>query len=298
MRKAVQKAHQAMLEGDRDAVLRHLEGLTDDGETLWLKAHAVESVEERLQLMGKVASSHHPTYGETAQQIMNREEYYQAQLAEPPDYQFWKQPTWRKKLDKLKKQTGWLIGALFIVVFIIVFLIVSRISDRKNERANLAFLASQTSEVYLMQTQTSIAYMSQVKVSYPAGSLEAIGLENPTQRPVTFGNTSNEAYIIAPPAVGSHFVAIKLKYTCLQALCSDLPQAEIILLLNGGGKVSYQSHSRPFLVEQPTLPRLASNASAEIWVVFEVAIGSVPEALMVYAADEYPAQRISLSQFR
>jgi len=120
MRENVKKANEAMLEGDRDAVLRHLQDDSSyDHEVTWLRAHAAVSDEERLSLLRSLSQRSSSVYQELAYKIVEREERFEAQLNEPPDYQFWKLSTWQERKQRLKQYGAWVAGALVLVVMIV-----------------------------------------------------------------------------------------------------------------------------------------------------------------------------------
>ena len=70
---ALEKARWALLEGDRDHVLRLLTTQPPLPEVLWLRAHAVADPTERLALLQRVATSGHGVYAPLAGEIVERE---------------------------------------------------------------------------------------------------------------------------------------------------------------------------------------------------------------------------------
>ena len=132
-------------------------------------------------------------------------------------------------------------------------------------------------------TQTEEArFAGQPLVKYTAGTLSILDVEDPTQRPVTFGSTQNDQYIPAAPASGARFLAVQVSFQCTQAICEQAPHADLTLNLQNGTSVSYQS-SRPFLVEQPLskIPRISQGEYTKIWFVFDVPKNISPVSLSV-----------------
>lgn len=280
MRENVKKANEAMLEGDRDAVLSHLQGDSSyDHEVIWLRAHATASDEERLSLLRSLSQRSPSAYQELAYQIIEREDRFESQLNEPPDYKFWKLPTWQERKQRLKQYGVWVAGGLFLLVMI-VFAIATTINQ---ERQKQQVVSDQTEMVQM--TQTAVAYTTQKVANYPEGSLIIRSLDFPTNRPVTFGEQDNNQYLPATPAIGSRFGAVQVRFTCNQAICSSPPEAQISLLLTNGQEVRYSSRM-PFLTDQQPIERISNRESVDIWLVFEVPIGASPDALLVYASGQ------------
>jgi hypothetical protein len=280
MRENIKKANEVLLEGDRDAVLRHLQGDSSyDHEVIWLRAHAAANDEERLSLLRSLSQRSPSTYQELAYQIIEREDRFEAQLNEPPDYKFWKLPTWQERKQRLKQYGVWVAGGLFLLVMI-VFAIATTINQERQKQQ----VASEQTEMAQM-TQTAVAYTTQKVANYPEGSLIIRSLDFPTNRPVTFGEQDNNQYLPATPAIGSRFGAVQVRFTCNQAICSSPPEAQISLLLTNGQEVRYSSRM-PFLTDQQPIERISNRESVDIWLVFEVPIGASPDALLVYASGQ------------
>jgi len=280
MKENVNKANEAMLEGDRDAVLRHLQDDSSyDHEIIWLRAHAAANDEERLNLLRALSQRNPSVYQELAYQIIEREDRFEAQLNEPPDYKFWKLPTWQERKQRLKQYSTWVAGGLLLIVMIVFAIATTINQERQKEQVVL-----EQRQVMLM-TQTAVAYTTQKVANYPEGSLIIRSLDFPTNRPVTFGEQDNSQYLPATPAVGSRFGAVQVRFTCQKAICASPPEAQVSLLLAGGQEVRYSS-SAPFLIDQQPVERISNRESVDIWLVFEVPTGASPDALLVYASGQ------------
>lgn len=283
MKSYIDVANQAMLEGNRDEVLRLLEGDSETDDALWLRAHAAISEEERYNLLQQLSNERVGPLSALAAEIVGREDEFANQLHEPPDYKFWKQPTWEGKLRKLRPFSMWLTGGLFLL-----FLSLIGISlNTKYQSQQDATVAS------IKSTQTAAAVFNQTVAVYAAGQLRILQIEHPTNRPVTFGEIENETPVIASPAAGASFTAIHFKFSCSLALCINPPEAEIRLLMMDGKEIGYSDSTRPFLIGQPPSQRIAQSQSTDFWYVFEVPNGSTPDAVLVFTGDNATPQFIN-----
>jgi hypothetical protein len=284
MNETLRKAYQSLLEGDRDGSLKYLSNESPTPDVIWLRAHSVNSDEERKQLLYDLSNSDSSIYSRLASAILAREHGYDEQLEQPPDYQFWKQTTWKKRREKLKEYRFWFFGACLMVFLAITGILFSVRQNRQTEQ-----------EIVTIQlTQTAVAFLNQTVANYPTGILRILNVENPTNRTVTFDqplSTNNPS--IATPAAGSRFAAMQLQFTCNKSICSNPPEASLALLLKNGQSVSYDSSSSPALIGETPMARIASGKTTQGWFVFEVPQNSSPEALLVFYGDATTPQRIN-----
>lgn len=273
MNETLKKANEALLEGDRDGVLELLRYESDTPEVLWLRANAVLDNDERVALLQDLADGY-SQYQQLAGEFLKRERDYQAQLDEPPDHFFWKQPTWEKRLEKMRAQWVWVLGAVVLLIMGITLL--NYEAQRREE--------FQTGVLSVQATLTQEArFLGQTVVEYDAGRLSIVSIEDPTTKNVTFGRSEKDQYILATPATGARFVAVQFNFFCNQALCNQPPHANLALNLNNGGSVAYSS-SAPFLVQFPpdNLPRISQGQQTKVWYVFEVPKGVSPKSVSVF----------------
>lgn len=283
MKANIEKAHQAMLDGDRDEVVRLLADLSSTiDEVMWLRSQAVVSDDERRQLLAQLLSSVNSEYSELASKIIQRENDFERQLSEPPDYKFWTQPTWKERLQKIQMFRFWIIGGIGFFVFSIAGLILN---------ANAQIKQDLTIET-IKATQTAVSFQNQTIASYSVGTLQIIEIDYPTLKDITFGDTAGDNYVVASPAAGSQFAAVKLQFTCSIALCANPPEAELNLLLIDGNTVSYEGGDLPFVIGQPPMSRIAQGQSTTGWLVFEIPKGAAPSAILVVTGEDEIPQRI------
>jgi len=284
MKNILEKANQALLEGDRDGVLHLLRDEPETPEVIWLRANSVLSNEERLNLLNQLTEGE-SIYSRLAREYLEREKKLEQQLQEPPDYQFWKQPTWAKRLEKMRAYRIWGFGAVMLIIMIVFGSLLNRSVQDQYQQEYLIVQA----------TQTAAAVYGQTIAKYASGTLSALKTEDPTTQRVTFGQTQDDQFILATPAAGARFVAVQLNFFCDIALCASPPEATINLLLANGQIVSYNSSSKPFLIEQPidSLPRISQGQFAPIWFVFEVPKTSSPLALQIISEEQEVPQYIS-----
>jgi hypothetical protein len=300
VKKYLREAHQALLEGDREAVLRMLEGRDDSPEALWLLAHASRTEAERKKWLQLVAATRHSTFSPLAKAILEREGDFEEQLSKPPDYQFWKQSTWEMRYKQIKGQWVWLI-----ITAVFIFLIFMLINQFVNPRANIA-----TEAVVRGQTQTVEAAIHthseptpkdtiadlpleyQQISSYSSGSLTLRRIETPVERPVVFNSGYDRQR--ATPAVGAYFAAFELEFICKLPICSNPPEADILLLLRGGERIEYSDYDRPRLEEDIPMARISSGQSTQSWFIFEIPTHKIPEALIVKLSNDEEPQQIDL----
>jgi hypothetical protein len=280
------KANNALLEGDRDEVLRCLSDVPNSPGAVWLRAHSVVSDSDRLALLNQVSISGHSIYAPLAKKILEREHHYEQELAQPPDYQFWKQPTWHAKLANLKRQKFFLAGIIFSIAMTILLVLGISI---KNSSEIQTIAIQETAAVGLLNTTltaapmhtptvTAIPLSRQGRIEYSAGEFWFSRYEAPTTRPVSRSGYSENEH--ANPAAGSTFIAVQYRFVCKQALCDYPPEAQISLRLTNGKIVSYDGYSRPYLIEFPFPPRVAQGKEVTGWLVFEVPDRASPAGLV------------------
>ena len=282
MNEALKKANEALLEGDREGVLKFLEHESPHPEVLWLRANAVLDDEERIALLTELANDY-SNYTDLAGEYLDRELEFQRQLDEDPAHYFWKKPTWKKILA----QKYWIFG--LILSLIMGVSLINFESQRKEE------FQQEIAQVEATQTEEA-RFAGKNVVEYAAGTLSIINVEDPTQRTVTLGSTQNDQYIPAAPASGTRFLAVQVSFQCSLALCEKPPQVNNIQLeLINGKNVSYQSSSQPFLVEFPPkdIPRISQGEYAKIWFVFEVPRSTSPESLCIIVEGQEEPQFLS-----
>lgn len=301
MKEYLEKANQALLEGDRDKVLLLLQGKPADSEIIWLRAHAAKTDEERLALLRQVADGDDPEYARLAALILAREQKFEFDLNQPADYKFWKKDTFQAKVEALKAQRGWIVGGFIFIVFLTVFLIINLSIQSQRAQTNLAVSLTQTAVALFTPTTwvptptptvTALPPSKQKSAAYPAGSLKVIRVEFPTNRPVSFGQVSGDGLAAATPAVGARFAALQVEFTCQKALCSNPPEAKFNLQLSDGQIITYENANQPVLVEQPVMPRIASGQTISGWLVFEIPAKAVPSTLLIVSGDQDPVQQI------
>ena len=277
MNEVLKKANEALLEGDRDGVLDLLRYESDTPEVLWLRANAVLDDNERIALLQDLADGY-SQYAQLASEYLQRELDYQVQLDEPPDHYFWKQPTWEKRLEKMRAQWVWILGAVVLLVMGISLL---RFEAQRQETFQAEVAAVETA-----QAQASLLAGKTV-VDYAAGQLSIVDYEDGTNKGVTLGERASDQYVLATPAAGARFVAVEFNFTCKLALCEQPPHANLSLILTDDTSVSYSS-SRPFLVDHPpgNVPRVSKGQQAKVWYVFEVPKGVSIKSVAVIAENQ------------
>jgi len=295
MDELIRRANLALLEGNRDEVLRLLKDQPSTPEVLWLRAHAFVDDAERLQLLQNVAHSGQRPYASLAQAILGREDDFETRLAEPAPYQFWKREGFQNRMAKVREDpVKYILPGVFVLLAIIALIVwgITAGIKHKNEQA-LVLAQTQTATALsaitpILPTPTPslppLPQSKRISVSYESGLLTLYRIEYPTTRPVTYSSYSLDN--LAVPATGSEFVAVEFQFTCQLAVCATPPEAEVALELNDGQVIAYQSGSRPMLVEQPAMPRVASGALVTGWFVFEVPKNSDPQTIIIYTRDE------------
>ncbi len=290
MKDNLQKANQSLLEGDRDGVLDLLRHEPESSEVIWLRAHSKLSDDERLQLLSQLVNGDSP-FSDLARQFVQREKKIEEELSEPPDYQFWKQPTWKKRIEKMKIFRLWIAGGIFLLVL-------GSIGTVINSKYEAQFSA-QTAAVQAEQTAQAVL-TGQSSAKYAEGIVSIIDKEDLVdieRRPVTFGETLDEKYKPAQPAKGARFVAILIYFQCTMAICENPPEADLGLLLADGTNtpmVNYADH--PFFIDSPSNPeqdRLSNGQSIKIWFVFEVPRITSPKSLIIQPPNSEKPQFVA-----
>ncbi len=264
-----------MLEGNRDEVLRVLENSLTGDDAAWLRAQAALMDQERYDLLNHLMNGEDSKFAALAAQIVRREDDFTRQLNEPPDYKFWKQPSWEGKWRKMQPFRLWLATGLLL--FFLSLIGVSL--NTKNQIQQESLVAS------IKFTQTAAAAFNQTIAIYAAGKLEILETEQPTTRLVTFGEMNNATPMAATPAVGASFTAIHFRFFCSLALCATPPEAEIRLLMSDGTEIGYQDSASPYFIGEPPIQRIAQGRSTDFWYVFEVPNGIMPDAVLVLTED-------------
>ncbi len=285
MNELLQKANKSMLEGDRDAVQRHLNHQPSNGDVLWLRAQSALTDDERLPLLREIEAKGFPVYSTLAKEILLRERKTEQDLKEPPDYQFWKQPTWETRLEKVRSYKNWIYGAVMLVVLLVFVLIISFIFRNKNIQTTISIQATQTAE----------ALNQLVLAEYPAGTLRIVTIEDPTTQLVIRDQSSFETPPPATPALGGHFVAVRFTFICKQTECQEAPHARVELLLKdrSNGSESTAAYDAALKLPQQPAPEFISiDKSTTVWLVFTVPDNKKPVGVQVFFNDQDPAIRI------
>jgi len=282
MNSNLKKANQALLEGDRDSVLELLENASQTPEVLWLRANSVLSDTERIEILRQLAGGA-GRYSQLAGEFLDRELKIQKALDEPPDYKFWKQPTWEKKMEKMRAYRMWVFGGILLIVLAVVGVIANNKNREEYEIYTEGVKATQTAQAYFAGKQFA---------EYPSGTLSIIDFEdsvNQIERPVTFGETQdNQQYKPVDPAQGARFVAVRIDFKCAMAICENPPEADLRLLLADETYTrAFNYSSRAFFIDEPptTFDRIANGQSVKLWFVFEVPRITSPKGLIVVAPN-------------
>jgi hypothetical protein len=285
MKEKLWKANQALLEGDRDEVLHLLRSESETTEVLWLRAHAAATEEERHELLSRLLEVGDGAYSKLTAAILEREKRFSEELLEPADYQFWKQPTWAKRFEKMRAFRVWFFGAALLLVMVLIGSFLNKSNETQYQQEVLAVQA----------TQTASAAFSQQAAQYSSGKMTIVTVEDPTTRGVTFGETQNDQFIPVTPADGARFVAVQVNFSCDVALCPTPPEAAVNLVLTNDQILSYELSARPFLIEQPfnSLPRISLGKFIQIWFVFDVPNSATPRALQIISKEEEAPQYIA-----
>jgi len=276
MEDTIQLAHLALMEGDRDEVLRLIENEPVTPESLWLRAQSVLDEKQRLSLVSQLAAENDSLFAPLAAQIYQREKAFEERLSATPDYQFWKQPGWNEKISSLKKQKAW-IWAIISVFTILALILLTLLINPDGTSSNLSSSIASPVPMYTPSV-TALPVNLRERIQYPAGDFSIVRIELPTTRPVSYSNSSN--LDVAVPAIGAHLLAIQYEFLCRAAICNQPPEAQISLKLTNGSVISYVSYNQPVLTEYSSSARVAQNQTASGWLVFEIPIEAHPAALL------------------
>ncbi len=281
MNKTLEKANQALLDGDRDGVLRLLQNEVETPDVMWLRANSILSDEERLLLLRKLAGGD-SRYSQRASEFLEREIKFQADLDEPPDYKFWLQTNYQKRIEKMREFRMWIIGGV-LLLFLGVFGIVININyESEYDRQVKSVQATQTAQTFFDGKQFA---------QYGNGTLSIIDVIDPVDtldRPVTFGDTLDDNFRPMMPADGARFVADLINFQCTIPICNEPPEADLALMLADDKPTAPSNYSsRLFFIDEPPseFDRIASGKSIKIWFVFEVPRITSPKALLIFAPD-------------
>ena len=277
--------------------MRYLRECSNTPEVLWLRAQSVAGQEEHLLLLEQVVFSQDPVYAPMAQKILDREHQFEFELSQPPEYKFWKQPTWQARFAKLKQQRMWLAG-IALVLGMTIFLVIGLITQER-KKLELASIALTQTAVYTpivitpapTQSVTALPANRQPSVTYPEGQLWLVRWELPTNRSVLMSSYDE---VPATPAAGSKFAAVQYRFICRMAICDTPPQADVLLKLADGQVIDYSSQNRPILAEDAAAPRVAQDQEVYGWLVFEVPDRGIPVTLLIRTEndEEIPAYEL------
>lgn len=289
MKSNLEKANQALLDGDRDGVLRLLRNESETPEVIWLRANSVLSDEERLRLLETLAKGD-SRYASLAEETLSREVKFQSELDEPPDYKFWLQPNYQKRKEKIREYRMWIIGGILLVVAGIFGIVININYESDYEKQVVSAQSTQTAQAFVAGKQFA---------QYADGTLSIVNVINDVNlqdRSVTAGDIVDDQFMAVTPAEGAHFVAVQINFQCAMPVCNEPPQASLALLLSDD-KITqlsdYSSHL--FFIDEPPSDsdRIASGKSINLWFVFEVPRTSSPKALLVFAPNEQEPQIVS-----
>lgn len=289
MKPNLEKANQALLDGDRDNVLRLLRNKRESPEAIWLRANSVLSDEERLRLL-EILARGDSRYAPLAQGILNREAKFQTELDEPPGYKFWLQPDYRKRMEKMREYRMWIFGGILLLA-VGIFGIIINANYESNYKKQVAIVqATQTAQAFFVGKQFA---------QYAEGTLSiinVIGDVNSQERSVTNGDVEDDQYKPITPANGAHFIAVQINFQCAMPVCNVPPQSALALLLSDDKITEASEYSSSlFFIDEPRseADRIASGKSINLWFVFEVPRTASPKALLVFAPNEQEPQIVS-----
>lgn len=277
----LKKANQSLLEGDRDGVLDLLRNEPETPEVMWLRANSVLPDDERQYLLRKLADED-SRYSRLAREFLDREIKSQTELDEPPDYKFWLQPNYQKRIEKMHEFRMWIIGGI-LLLFLGVFGIVININyESEYDRQVESVRATQTAQTFFDGKQFA---------QYRDGTLSIIDVIDPVDtldRPVTFGDTLDDKFRPMTPAEGARFVAVLINFQCTMPICNEPPEADLALMLADDKPTAPSNYSsRLFFIDEPPseFDRIASGKSIKLWFVFEVPRITSPKALLILVPD-------------
>ena len=293
MDEVVKQANSALLEGDREEVLRLLNNKQSSIQVMWLKAHSVKEDEQRLALLRQISVSGHPVYGQLARNILDRERQFEGDLTKPAEYKFWTRQPWQGRLMFLLKNKFWFIGGFVALIVLLIGINIILSFVGQSQAATITLSATETASAQLAvqatprptPSITPLPVSARGSVNYGVGNLSLVRIEFPTSRLITFSNFGGDP-IVASPAQGSQFMTIQVEFTCLQAICENPPEAELGILFSDGSYKDYRSDSRPTVIGQPSMARISNNQSIQGWFVFEVPSKVTPVALRVITGDD------------
>jgi hypothetical protein len=292
MDESIRMAHMALMDGDRDAVLRLIEREPGTLDILWLRAQSVLDATLRLTLLEQLAEADDPLYSPLARQIVRREREFALQLAEPPDYQFWKKAGWKDKWLGFWHQKAWSLGILTVLLRSALLVVSQIVQINAQQNSTSPAVAAQLTP-RPTPSVTALPINNRPHISYAAGDFSIIRIENPTRRSVLSGNAA-DPNSLAEPAVGAVYLAIQYEFLCRAVICENPPEAQIGLLLQDGNVVSYTSSYRPVLAEFPGSARIAKNQTISGWLVFEIPKQAAPAALLFPNEVSYDAPPLEL----
>lgn len=123
MEPSIKLAHLALMDGDRDKVLSLIENEERSPEQLWLRAQSVIDEVYRTELLEHLVVENDPVFAPLAKETIQREKNFKEALSKPPDYQFWKKPSWHDRINSLKRQKVWWVGLGLIALVTLLFLL-------------------------------------------------------------------------------------------------------------------------------------------------------------------------------
>jgi len=213
----IKKATLALLEGDREEVLRLLSYRQPSTQVMWLRAHAVKEDDQRIALLRQIATSGHPVYAPLARNILDRENQFEIDLAKPAEYKFWTRQPWSGRVKFLKKNKFWLIGGLVLLVVIIIVISIVLSQNAQIQNTIISVSLTETASAQLTGQTTSLPTpsdtpsptSSQGFVNDSHGKLSMSPGEFSTTRPFAPGNLGQDD-AVSTPAIGLQFAALQV----------------------------------------------------------------------------------------
>jgi hypothetical protein len=290
---SIKKANLALLEGDREEVLRLLSNKQPSNQVMWLRAHAAKDDEQRLALLRQISAGGHPVYGQLARNILDRERQFESDLSKPAEYKFWTRHPWQGRLKFLIKNKFWFLGGFIGLVVLIIGINIALYLMAQSQAATVTVATTKTASAQLTvqatprptPSVTPLSASARGSVNYTVGKLSLVRIEFPTNRLITFSNYGDDR-VVATPAAGARFAAVQVEFTCLKPICDNPPEAELGVLFSDGSSKDYRSGVRPVLIEQPVMARISNNQSVQGWFVFEIPSKVTPTALRVITGDD------------
>jgi hypothetical protein len=278
---AIIEANLSLFRGERAEALRYLADYADEPDShinhpliLWLNAQAQADPQDRVERLHRLIAlvSEDNPYAQLARNMLENEERY-ASLPHP-------RQQGEKRLFGLPRRL--LVVQLIIFALGLVALLV--LSSNANRASATSTVTPAENPITIQAVTPTLLPIHAIPlpangydVQYSAGRLQVISVEDSSERII---GSNGETLV---PIKGARFYALQVRFECKIGICDTPPEA--VLALRVDNQLMVVPRDGAVVEASDSLQPIARGRSTSGWIIFEIPIDSVIDALLVAPKD-------------